>query len=282
MVNNGGYELDEPTLPQPQASGSNTRSHRSEYESSSSHNSSEAHASAYITSTLPGKSEKASFSGTQEHVQDEEVHPRLRSGAYLPPHVPSLSAECGQHDNVPSPSSTTPYPTASARHLDSESTFNGDLDFLEACIHQRLHTFTFSAALSFVRSPTQVDEYEHADIEDSNDRNTGPYALPAQAPENSEFLEQENWLSMMYATVSTIKTSSLSLEDGERCSKLLAALREEWGRMQIHKEREWLRQKDVVDSCAQTRTPFVDSRMFFVTIQLVSMIDTQNMQAAIS
>ena len=192
--------------------------------------------------------------------------------------------EC-QHDTVPPLSPSGPLPKASSgsvRLSEPESTINGDLHFLEACIQQRLHTFAFSAALSFVCSPAQVDSYEHVEIDDTSDHNSGPFALHTQALENSEFLEREAWLKMMYTTVSTIKTSALSLEGSERCSDLLAALRQEWVRMQLHKEREWLRQRDVADSCAETRTPFVDSRMFFVAVGLNMKIDVQHTQVATS
>ncbi|RPD56985.1 hypothetical protein L226DRAFT_468115, partial [Lentinus tigrinus ALCF2SS1-7] len=77
-----------------------------------------------------------------------------------------------------------------------------------------------------------------------------------QAPGNADFLEQEDWLSMMHSTISAIATSSLSPEDGEQCSGLLAMLRQEWVRMQLHKEREWSRQREIAESCEQCGTPF--------------------------
>ncbi len=210
--------------------------------------------------------ESFQYAATPSSVAEEHVQVRdtSREGASPATHRPAHEPPSEEFwdDGLPSqrPSVAVPLvsPTSAGQH-DPESTIDDDLRFLAASIQQRIHTFTFSGMLSFASSPAEMGDYQAVDLGDASSNN-GPYALDPQVNGNVEFLEQEDWLIMMHTAVSTISTSSLSPKAIERCSELLAALRQEWIRMQLHKEREWLRQREAMDLCERSGAAFVDSR----------------------
>lgn len=258
MLNSGGIDLNDQPLPPAASSGSSAETDRARPEPLTSQN---------VPTPL-----------VTEEGQD--TVPKKPNSTTRPPLVP----EPGR-DSVHSlaPSTTVPRSSAvSVGPLDRESAMDGDISFLEECCEQRIHTFTFGVALSFAGNPGQMHVYEHVDIEDPKNHNSGPHALDSQVSGNAEFLEHEDWLSMLYSTVSAITTPSLSPENQERCSRLLATLRQEWVRMQLYKEREWIRQQDMVVSLKRTGTPFLDSRMYPASPWSTSIIDVQGSQVATS
>lgn len=154
----------------------------------------------------------------------------------------------------------TGHPVIGAPSSPPQLSLDGDLDFFEACIHQRIYTFAFSGALSFVCSPVNMAEYELTDIGNVSDHNSGPHALRRDMNCNTEFLEQEAWLIVMYTSVTALSSSSSESRLKEGCSELIALLRQEWVRMQLHKEREWFRQREPAELCRRTGASYVDSR----------------------
>ncbi|KAI0689980.1 hypothetical protein C8T65DRAFT_516795, partial [Cerioporus squamosus] len=65
---------------------------------------------------------------------------------------------------------------------------------------------------------------------------------------NAAFLEHELWLVSMHDDIDAIaSTGSARLEP--KCSELTKAIDQEWARMQLYKEREWMKQKEVRARC---------------------------------
>ena len=109
-----------------------------------------------------------------------------------------------------------------------------------------------------------MGQYEPSEIGVLTDHNSGPHGLEPDMDCNTEFLEQEAWLIVMYNAVTTLSSSSSNVRFRERSSELVALLRQEWVRMQLHKEREWFRQRDPAELCRQSGASFVDSREFLL------------------
>ncbi|RDX40374.1 hypothetical protein OH76DRAFT_1366326, partial [Lentinus brumalis] len=81
--------------------------------------------------------------------------------------------------------------------------------------------------------------------------NEGPHALDIGASTNVAFLEQEEWLLLMFIAVSELGSlGSRTLR--KRAAELRTMVTQEWARMQIHKEREWRRQKRTQAECKRT------------------------------
>lgn len=131
-----------------------------------------------------------------------------------------------------------------------------DIRFLESCVTKRIRNYTLSGSLSFLCITNSA--FKATDIADVVDPNSGPFALSSDKACNSAFLEQEAWLLSTYRELATIHLGVLHSID-EKVSQLSALLRQEWARMEIHKECEWIRQVKTRTACGYTGAPLVDT-----------------------
>ncbi|KAI0363206.1 hypothetical protein BV20DRAFT_958767, partial [Pilatotrama ljubarskyi] len=93
-------------------------------------------------------------------------------------------------------------------------------------------------------NPARHGPFEAEDIGDIADPNGGYHALDPKQYCNEAFLDQEEWLLLMFTEVNAVASlDAPSLRT--KCTQTMALLRQEWTRMQIHKEREWERQKQM-------------------------------------
>ncbi len=141
---------------------------------------------------------------------------------------------------------------------DFDLTLMNDLDFLEVYIKTRIRSYTFNNALVFESNPVDQLSFTHMELEKGTELNIGPHALEVGASVNVAFLEQEEWLLLMFIAVSELGSLG-SRTSRKRAAELRNTVRQEWARMQIHKEREWRRQKRTQAECKRTGAVYIDS-----------------------
>lgn len=134
----------------------------------------------------------------------------------------------------------------------------GDLEFLDTFIHNRLRLYTFSGTLAFRSRPTANVGFEPIELMETTPCNAGRHALDPQHWCNDQYLEQEEWLLLMFSSVSAIKRGGVPAMD-QKCATLLTMLRQEWVRMEIHKQHEWTRQTNAKTLCEQIGAAFIDA-----------------------
>ncbi|KAI0748837.1 hypothetical protein C8Q74DRAFT_1374243 [Fomes fomentarius] len=139
----------------------------------------------------------------------------------------------------------------------------GDLEFLEMFIHSRLRSYMFSGTLAFHSRPTVDVKFERTELMQTTTCNVGPHALDSGHWCNDQYLKQEEWLLLMFSSVSTIRHVGVPALD-PKCDILLTSLRQEWVRMEIHKQHEWVRQKQAKALSERIGAAFVDAGWCFL------------------
>lgn len=220
----------------------------------------EDHSRSSCRTSGPSISSRTSPSTHRPNRVDHSVPheaPPLRSnhGTYCQPTATRLYARAIPEDASPDHPSEdlhdTPQPFTGERSED-------DMHFLERCIQSRIRSHSFGGSLSFSIRPTRGTAFVATAIADTVDHNDRPNALSPQSTSNISFLEHAKWLTSIHHRLSEIASVGPPALD-HWVTEALTLISQEWARLQLHKEREWLRQAATAAVHEQAGVVSVDS-----------------------